>query len=116
MQLIYTTSKSKKKPNRKPGWRQAEEDHRQWLIKMGVDPDAKPKKREFVPYTQPKPANYRETPHIPSLGDGVGGWAPKKESIKYTGTFIKGIATMHKSNAVPVINDEQAKDISAMGK
>ena len=56
----------------------------------------------------------RPTQHIPSMGDGIGGWAPKKESVKYTGTLIKGIATMHKSNAVPVIDDQQAKDISAM--
>ena len=32
----------------------------------------------------------------------------------YTGTLIKGIATMHKSNAVPIINDEQAVEISKM--
>jgi hypothetical protein len=38
----------------------------------------------------------------------------KKEPQKYTGTLIKGIATMHKSNAVPVINDEQAQEISRM--
>ena len=38
----------------------------------------------------------------------------KKESPKYTGTLIKGIATMHKSNAIPVINEEQAKDIARM--
>ena len=38
----------------------------------------------------------------------------KRESMKYTGTLIKGIATMHKSNAVPVIDEEQMKDISRM--
>ena len=38
----------------------------------------------------------------------------KKEILKYTGTLVKGIATMHKSNAVPVINEEQMKDISRM--
>ena len=38
----------------------------------------------------------------------------RKESIKYTGTLVKGIATMHKSNAVPVIDEEQMKDISRM--
>jgi glutamate 5-kinase len=32
----------------------------------------------------------------------------------YTGTLIKGIATMHKSNAVPIINEEQAVEISKM--
>ena len=38
----------------------------------------------------------------------------KRESLKYTGTLVKGIATMHKSNAVPVIDEEQMKDISRM--
>lgn len=38
----------------------------------------------------------------------------KKEPMKYTGTLIKGIATMHKSNAVPVIDDQHAKDIARM--
>ena len=41
-------------------------------------------------------------------------YTEKRESIKYTGTLVKGIATMHKSNAVPVIDEEQMKDISRM--
>lgn len=51
----------------------------------------------------------------PSLGSfGDANSTAKKEPQKYTGTLIKGIATMHKSNAVPVINDEQAQEISRM--
>jgi|SRR5210317_1215487 hypothetical protein len=38
----------------------------------------------------------------------------RKEPQKYTGTLIKGIATMHKSNAIPVTNEEQAKDLASM--
>ena len=39
----------------------------------------------------------------------------KKESQKYTGDLIQGIATMHKSNAVPVMKGtDQAKDIARM--
>jgi hypothetical protein len=34
--------------------------------------------------------------------------------MKYTGTLVKGIATMHKSNAVPVISQEEATDIANM--
>lgn len=49
----------------------------------------------------------------PSLGI-VGGNTLKREPLKYTGTLVKGIATMHKSNAVPVIDEEQMKDISRM--
>jgi len=41
-------------------------------------------------------------------------YTEKRESMKYTGTLVKGIATMHKSNAVPVIDEEQMKDISRM--
>ena len=38
----------------------------------------------------------------------------KKERMQYTGTLVKGIATMHKSNAVPVINQQEATDIANM--
>lgn len=41
-------------------------------------------------------------------------YTDKRESLMYTGTLVKGIATMHKSNAVPVIDEEQMKDISRM--
>lgn len=54
----------------------------------------------------------RESPQYPS-GDGVGVTFARKENV-YTGTLIKGVATMHKSNAVPVINQEQAEEISRM--
>jgi hypothetical protein len=106
---------SKKKTKRKPGWREAEEQHRKWLIKMGIDPDAKPKKKAFEPY-KPQPEPYRrEVPDYPSLSNKMEGYAPKKESPKYTGDLIVGIATMHKSNAVPVMrNTSQAEDISKM--
>lgn len=40
--------------------------------------------------------------------------AARNEPQKYTGTLIKGIATMHKSNAVPIINSEEATDIARM--
>lgn len=75
----------------------------------------KPKttKTEFREW-KPAPSNHRETPHIPSLNESGMGVCAKPERKVYTGTLIKGIATMHKSNAVPVINDEQAKDIAQM--
>lgn len=57
----------------------------------------------------------RETPDIPSLGNGIDGYAPKKESIKYTGDLIVGIGTMHKSNAVPIMRGtKQAEEIASM--
>jgi hypothetical protein len=56
---------------------------------------------------------YADRPQYDSLNANVGNCF-KRESIKYTGTLVKGIATMHKSNAVPVIDEEQMKDISRM--
>lgn len=41
-------------------------------------------------------------------------YTDRKQSMMYTGSLVKGIATMHKSNAVPVIDEEQMKDISRM--
>lgn len=55
----------------------------------------------------------RETPKIPSL-PFTGAPCYKKENHVYTGTAIKGIGTMHKSNAVPIFSDEQAVDIAKM--
>lgn len=61
-----------------------------------------------------KPPPYRrETQAIPSLNT-FEGTCTKKEAIPYTGTAMMGIATMHKSNAVPVFSEEQAKEISRM--
>ena len=50
---------------------------------------------------------------IPSKGDGVG-VAPAAAEKVYTGDKMIGIATMHKSNAVPVFSQESATEISRM--
>lgn len=49
----------------------------------------------------------------PSKPDTVG-VAGKKTTNRYTGSLVKGIATMHKSNAVPVITQEHAEAIAKM--
>jgi hypothetical protein len=54
-------------------------------------------------------------PRIPSLNGGRDmSPAVKAPDKVYTGTKIIGIGTLHKSNAVPVFSDEEAKDISRM--
>jgi hypothetical protein len=84
--------------------------------KWGVEAEEKKRKRalsaETLSYNLSTDAT-RSTKHIPSRGDGTGNatLAPAKV---YTGTKVKGIATMHKSNAVPVFSDEEAQDISRM--
>lgn len=70
--------------------------------------------KNFKPY-QPQSAYRRETPNYPSLEVTGGGSGTKKETLKYTGDLIVGIATMHKSNAVPVMKGtKQAEEIAKM--
>ena len=63
-------------------------------------------------YSLAIPEGRNTTAHIKSVN--TGGNAVLKASPIYTGTKVKGIATMHKSNAVPVFSDEEAQDISKM--
>ena len=55
----------------------------------------------------------RKSPVVPS-GDGFGRDASKKREQHYTGANLLGIATMHKSNSVPVFRKEDAIDIANM--
>lgn len=71
------------------------------------------KNSQSKPLKSVEPYRRGSTAHIPSRDSGCG-VAPKVENPKYTGTLVKGIATMHKSNAVPIIDEQQAKDIAAM--
>ena len=63
-------------------------------------------------YSLKIPDGRNTTSHIKSVN--TGGNAILRPSPIYTGTKVKGIATMHKSNAVPVFSDEEAQDISKM--
>ena len=79
--------------------------------KFSTGPYNAPRKTmsDFMPKTPPG----RETPRVESQDTG---WVAcvKVKDNEYTGTRIKGIGTMHKSNAVPVFSDEEARDISSM--
>ena len=55
----------------------------------------------------------RQTYRPPSLNSGAG-VALKKDNQVYTGSNMKGIGTLHKSNAVPIFTDEEAKDQANM--
>ena len=63
-------------------------------------------------YSLTIPEGRNTTAHIKSVD--TGGNATLKPAKVYTGTKVKGIATMHKSNAVPVFSDEEAVDIARM--
>jgi N-acetylglucosamine-6-phosphate deacetylase len=96
---------------------QADADWKDLQKRWGVEADEKKRQRALSApslsghYSLSIPEG-RSTAHIKSVD--TGGNATLKPAKVYTGTKVKGIATMHKSNAVPVFSDEQAVDISKM--
>ena len=101
--------------------RKAREQEESWKAlqkKWGVEAEEKKRQRGLSApslsssYSLKIPEGRNTTAHIKSVD--TGGNAVLKPSPVYTGTKVKGIATMHKSNAVPVFSDEQAVDISKM--
>ncbi len=54
------------------------------------------------------------TVQVSRLSSWITGPVTSKPSPTYTGTKILGIGTMHKSNAVPIFSDDEAKEISSM--
>jgi hypothetical protein len=62
---------------------------------------------KFTPLARKATNTECESKKIPSLKANIGS-TERKESIKYTGNKLIGIATMHKSNMVPVFSQEEA--------
>jgi hypothetical protein len=97
--------------------RELDESWKELQKKWAVEAEDKKRKRamsaEPLSYKLTAPAGRTTSNHIPSLnsGAGVATLAPAKV---YTGDKIKGIGTMHKSNAVPIFSDEEAVAIANM--
>ena len=79
--------------------------------KFSTGPYNSPRKTmsDFLPKTPPG----RETPRVESQDTGWVACVRVKDN-EYTGTKIKGIGTMHKSNMVPIFSNQEADDISKM--
>jgi hypothetical protein len=88
-----------------------QELQRKWEVPVSNKKQLKTQLSES--YSLKIPEGRNTTAHIKSLDTGLGN-AVLKPAKQYTGTKVKGIATMHKSNAVPVFSDEEAVDIAKM--
>ena len=97
--------------------RELDASWKELLKSQGLEQEERRRRRamsaEPLTYKLTSPVG-RETQKIPSLDTWITGPVTTKQSPQYTGTKVKGIGTMHKSNAVPVFSDEEAKDISKM--
>ena len=112
IQGVQVHGKSKKKKS--PGWRKAQAEHEAFLRKMGIDPNGS-KKKEKVTFEKAKPIERDTTSYntIPT-SDTIPANGPAKQQQQYTGDYIVGIATMHKSNLVPVGKGDDPKEYARM--
>jgi hypothetical protein len=98
--------------------REQEESWKELQKRWGIEAEAKKRDRAMAApslsssYSLKIPEGRNTTAHLKSVD--TGGNATLKAPKVYTGTMVKGIATMHKSNAVPVFSNEEAIDISKM--
>ena len=85
--------------------------------KYELDADARKRQRALaaapLTYKLTTPAGRSSGHDIPSRNTGEG-IASSKPVQQYTGTKMKGIGTMHKSNSVPIFSDEEAVAIATM--
>jgi hypothetical protein len=111
---IFHTSAPKRKA-RKPNAKQRELAAEWQAMLKKYEPKkavALPTKSLSDVYSLKTPVG-RETPRFPSRDTGYHNTA-LKPSPQYTGDKMLGIGTLHKSNAVPVFCDNEAKEMARM--
>ena len=93
-------------------WRDNEARWKNMAPKFSTRP-VEPKKTGLLVGVGPKFPPGREPVEINSVDTG---WVTcvKVHDQEYTGTKVKGIGTLNKSNGVPIFSDEEAVDISKM--
>jgi hypothetical protein len=112
---MYTTNATRRrmqgpKPKSK-ALLKAEAEHARFLKRMGV---GNLERKISVPAAEP--AYTRPSADIPSLGSRAGTTAKGKAKVYSGERRLLGVATMHKSNMVPVFADkpEEAAEIAKM--
>tara|TARA_B100000424_G_scaffold260628_1_gene244671 strand:- start:59 stop:415 length:357 start_codon:yes stop_codon:yes gene_type:complete len=115
---MTTTSYKKRKAKKKTQKQiEAEARHEKWLRKMNAHPEQIARNKE-------KNANISilSVPDYSSSGNSIptsdvipgGSTAPAERQIYSGERRLLGVATMHKSNMVPVFDSKDAKDIARM--
>ena len=115
--MTTTSYKKRKAKNKTKKMLEAEAKHDKWLRKMNAHPEqiAESKKKNANVSILSVP-DYRSSGNsIPTSDVIPGGSTGPKERLVYSGERrLLGVATMHKSNMVPVFSQEDAAEISKM--
>jgi hypothetical protein len=131
-----TNTKKRKKSKKSKSLIAAEKEHEKFLKRMGVGSrssagieqrSSKPWVTGSSPVESANKRSVGKSGNPPHLGCGDQRFESsrsdqvfydpsmaKKEEKVYTGTEIMGIATMHKSNAVPIRNKKSAEEVAKM--
>jgi len=104
----------KKSKKRKPNAKQRELQASWEELLKRYEPQKPVKVNPDVKAYSPPKSYVRETPKYPSLDTGLGSCTKPIHGKVYTGTAMKGIGTLHKSNAVPIFSEEEARDQASM--
>ncbi len=108
--MTTTQYSRKRKQSKSKKLQQAQAEHEKWLKKMGVNKPTQDYRAPMPDYSSPSGNK------IPT-SDRIDGVAVQKDRNVYSGERqLLGVATMHKSNMVPIFADkkEDAKDIARM--
>ena len=106
---------SKRTKNKSQRLKEAQANHENWLKSIGYKGGKSLRGKHGRRIGINDIPNLREGLNsMPPTSDKVAGNGSKKESQKYTGDYVKGIATTHKSNLMPVTSKKQAIQASQM--
>ena len=108
---MSSLNRKQSKKNRKPGWEKAKAEHDKWLMARGVHP-TQLKQKEKVNVTS-LPSYSTECTSVPT-SDIVVPIAGKRAANEYSGDYIVGLATLHKSNTVPVGKGDSPEEYAKM--
>jgi len=96
---MSSLNSKKRKNKRSPGWEKAQSEHDKWLMSRGVHPSQLKNQEKSNGASIP---NYAKSRSKLKTSDIITPIAGKRKAQEYTGDYVTGLATMHKSNTVPV--------------
>jgi len=96
---LSSINSRKRKQKRKAGWQEVQAKHDAWLMKNGVHPSQLKNQKKSNGKSIP---NYSTTCDSVKTSDIITPVQGKSRQNEYSGEYIIGLATLHKSNTVPV--------------
>ena len=115
--MTTTNFKKRKTKNKSKKQLEADAKHEKWLRKMNAHPDQiKENKKKNAGVSIRSIPDYRSVGNSIPTSDVIpgGSTAPAERQIYSGERRLLGVATMHKSNMVPVFDSKDAKDIARM--